>query len=35
MRNIPQTPYYKDLHKDDVMAKNEISFINFIVLPLW
>lgn len=25
----------KDVFKEDVMAKNEVGFIKFIVKPLW
>ena len=32
---IPQTPYYKDLDKLEVLAKNEIGFTKVIVLSLW
>ncbi|KAL4491826.1 hypothetical protein ABPG72_006081 [Tetrahymena utriculariae] len=34
-KNIPQTPYLKDLDKRDILAKSEIGFINAIVKPLW
>ncbi|KRX00205.1 hypothetical protein PPERSA_10704 [Pseudocohnilembus persalinus] len=33
--NLPQTPYYKDLHKLSVLAKGEAGFSKFIVTPLW
>ena len=32
---LPITPYMQNLDKIDVMAKQEIGFINFIIQPLW
>lgn len=32
---MPITPYYKDLEKSEVLAKNEVGFINYIIMPLW
>jgi len=32
---IPVTPYFKDLDKRHIMAKQEIAFISFMVKPLW
>lgn len=29
------TPYFKDLDKPHVMAKQEIAFISFMIKPLW
>ena len=32
---IPITPYFKDLDKPHVMAKQEIAFVSFMIKPLW
>jgi len=32
---IPVTPYFRDLNKPHVMAKQEIAFISFMIKPLW
>jgi len=29
------TPYFRDLNKPHVMAKQEIAFISFMIKPLW
>ena len=33
--NIPQTPFFKDLDNEQIMAKNEMGFLKVIVLPLY
>lgn len=32
---IPVTPFFKNLDVPAVMAKNEIGFLSYVVLPLW
>eukprot|EP01017_Pseudomicrothorax_dubius_P037692 TRINITY_DN5559_c0_g1_i1.p1 TRINITY_DN5559_c0_g1~~TRINITY_DN5559_c0_g1_i1.p1 ORF type:complete len:739 (+),score=98.73 TRINITY_DN5559_c0_g1_i1:186-2402(+) len=32
---LPVTPYMKDLHKPEILAKNEIGFLSFVSAPLW
>jgi GAF domain-containing protein len=32
---LPITEFMKDLHKPTVYYKNEINFLNFVILPLW
>lgn len=32
---LPVTPWFKDLDKQHIMAKQEISFISFVIKPLW
>lgn len=34
-RNVPATPYYKDLDINEVRYKNEFNFNKFIIQPLW
>ncbi|CAD8145563.1 unnamed protein product [Paramecium pentaurelia] len=34
-RQITQTPFMKDLDKQEIMAKNEMGFFKVIVRPLW
>ncbi|CAD8060747.1 unnamed protein product [Paramecium primaurelia] len=34
-RKITQTPFMKDLDKQEIMAKNEMGFFKVIVRPLW
>lgn len=32
---LPQTPYYKDLDRREILIKNEINFTKVIIQPLW
>ena len=34
-KNLPVTPWYRDLHKKHIMAKGEIGFISFVIKPMW
>lgn len=35
MEHVPVTPFYKNLDDMETLAKGEMNFINFVVLPYW
>jgi len=35
LQNIPVTPFFRNLRNKAVMAKQEFSFLKYVVMPLW
>ena len=35
MLGLPQTPFFKDLDVEPILAKNEMGFLKVIVFPLY